>query len=176
MNLMSESSKSWYAVYTNSRAEKKLALELSKKGITQYLPIISTKKQWSDRIKIVLIPVFPSYVFVKIDIRTEKLKVLETTGAVRLVSIGETPLVIEENDIEMIRQLVTEYPDRIKIEREKMLAPGKKVLIMSGPFKDRKARVIRKGSKSSILVSISGMDTTVSLELDSELLETGEEN
>ncbi|MGJ4745738.1 UpxY family transcription antiterminator [Leptospira sp. SA-E8] len=173
---MSEPSKSWYAVYTNSRAEKKLALELSKKGITQYLPIISTKKQWSDRIKTVLVPVFPSYVFIKIDIRIEKLKVLETSGAVRFVSIGETPLAIEEEDIEMIRQIVTEYPDRIKIEREKMLAPGKKVLIRTGPFKDRKARVIRKGSKSSILVSISGMDTTVSLELDSELLETDEEN
>lgn len=173
---MSESSKSWYAVYTNSRTEKKLALELSKKGITQYLPIISTKKQWSDRIKTVLVPVFPSYVFVKIDIRIEKLKVLETSGAVKFVSIGETPIVIDEEDIEMIRQIVTEYPDRIKIEREKMLAPGKKVLIRSGPFKDRKARVIRKGSKSSILVSISGMKTTVSLELDSELLETDEEN
>ncbi|WP_208744120.1 UpxY family transcription antiterminator [Leptospira andrefontaineae] len=173
---MSESFKSWYAVYTNSRTEKKLALELSKKGVTQYLPIISTKKQWSDRIKTVLVPVFPSYVFVKIDIRIEKLKVLETSGAVKFVSIGETPIVIDEEDIETIRQIVTEYPDKIKIEREKMLAPGKKVLIRSGPFKDRKARVIRKGSKSSILVSISGMDTTVSLELDSELLETGEEN
>ncbi|TGK38067.1 UpxY family transcription antiterminator [Leptospira andrefontaineae] len=176
MNQMSESFKSWYAVYTNSRTEKKLALELSKKGVTQYLPIISTKKQWSDRIKTVLVPVFPSYVFVKIDIRIEKLKVLETSGAVKFVSIGETPIVIDEEDIETIRQIVTEYPDKIKIEREKMLAPGKKVLIRSGPFKDRKARVIRKGSKSSILVSISGMDTTVSLELDSELLETGEEN
>lgn len=173
---MSESSKSWYAIYTNSRAEKKLALELSKKGITQYLPIISTKKQWSDRIKTVLIPVFPSYVFVKIDIRIEKLRVLETAGAVKFVSIGETPLVIDEEDIDAIRQLVTEYPDMIKIEREKMLSPGKKVLIKNGPFKDLRARVIRKGSKSSIFVSISGMDTTVSLELDSELLETDEEN
>ncbi|TGM15975.1 UpxY family transcription antiterminator [Leptospira selangorensis] len=176
MNQMSESSKSWYAVYTNSRAEKKLALELSKKGITQYLPIISTKKQWSDRIKTVLVPVFPSYVFVKIDIRIEKLKVLETAGVVKFVSVGETPLVIDEEDIDAIRQLVTEYPDRIKIEREKILAPGKKVLIKNGPFKNLRARVIRKGSKSSILVSISGMDTTVSLELDSELLETDEEN
>ncbi|WP_208757814.1 UpxY family transcription antiterminator [Leptospira dzoumogneensis] len=173
---MIESSKSWYAVYTNSRAEKKLALELSKKGITQYLPIISTKKQWSDRIKTVLVPVFPSYVFVKIDIRIEKLKVLETAGAVKFVSVGETPILIDEEDIETVRQIVTEYPDRIKIERERSLAPGKKVLIRSGPFKNRKARVIRKGSKSSILVSISGMDTTVSLELDSELLETDEEN
>ncbi|MEI1277384.1 UpxY family transcription antiterminator [Leptospira venezuelensis] len=173
---MIEPSKSWYAVYTNSRAEKKLALELSKKGVTQYLPIISTEKKWSDRIKTVLIPVFPSYVFVKIDIRTEKLKVLETPGAVRFVSIGEIPFAIENDDIEIIRQLVTEYPDRIKIEREKMLAPGKKVRIRSGLFKDRKARVIRKGSKSSILVSISGTGTTVSLELDSELLETDEEN
>ncbi|MGJ4787499.1 UpxY family transcription antiterminator [Leptospira koniambonensis] len=173
---MSESSKSWYAVYTNSRAEKKLALELSKKGITQYLPIISTKKKWSDRIKMILLPVFPSYVFVKIDIRIEKLKVLETPGAVKFISIGEIPFVIDEEDIDAIRQLVTEYPDKIKIERENMLAPGKKVLIKNGPFKNIRARVIRKGSKSSILVSLSGMDTTVSLELDSELLETDEES
>ncbi|WP_210410873.1 UpxY family transcription antiterminator [Leptospira sarikeiensis] len=173
---MIELSKYWYAVYTHSRSEKKLALQLQKKGITLYLPIISVKKQWSDRIKTVLVPVFPSYVFVKIDIRTEKLKVLETPGSVRFVSNEGIPLVIDEGDIEIIRTLVTEYPERIKIEREKMLAPGKKVLIKKGPFAGRNARVIRKGSRSSIIVSISEMKMSISLELDSEQLETGEEN
>ncbi|TGK07131.1 UpxY family transcription antiterminator [Leptospira semungkisensis] len=173
---MNESQKSWYAVYTLSRSEKKLAKELSKKGIPNYLPIIPERKQWSDRIQIVETPVFSSYVFVRIDIRNEKLKVLETSGAHHFVSVSGTPHPIPDDDIDNIKIFVTEYPDKIKIEREEMMLPGKPVLITGGPFKGKRALVERKGNKSLIYVSISGIQTLISLELDHEMLEIGEES
>ena len=52
------------AVYTRPRAEKKVNGRLEEKGYTTYLPLKKTKRQWSDRVKIVELPLISSYVFV----------------------------------------------------------------------------------------------------------------
>ena len=58
--------KKWFVVYTKSRCEKKVADLLTKKGIENYCPLNRVQKQWSDRKKIILAPLFTSYVFVRI--------------------------------------------------------------------------------------------------------------
>jgi transcription antitermination factor NusG len=57
----------WYAVYTRHRSEKRLADALAKLGIDHYLPLLRTRKKWSDRYKWVEEPLFASYVFVRIE-------------------------------------------------------------------------------------------------------------
>ena len=59
----------WYAVYVKSRFEKKSASLLERDGVTVYLPLITTVKQWSDRRKKVDEPLFKSYLFVYTDLR-----------------------------------------------------------------------------------------------------------
>ncbi len=172
---MIELQKFWYAVYTFSRSEKKFAEQLSKKGMNYYLPLISVKRQWSDRIKTIQLPVFTSYVFVKIDIQSEKIKVLETPGAHHIVSISGVPHAIPDEDLEFIRELVREFPDKVRIEREQMLQPGKKVKISRGMLKGKAAQVIRKGNQRSIRVSILGIDSTMYVDVDQDYLEIGEE-
>jgi len=56
----------WYCIYTKSRFENKLYNALLKSRFQVYLPLIEVKRVWSDRIKTVLIPLIPSYVFIKI--------------------------------------------------------------------------------------------------------------
>ena len=58
--------KSWYAVYTNSRAEKRVSDRIEELGIETFLPLQKTLRQWSDRKKLVEKPLISSYVFVKI--------------------------------------------------------------------------------------------------------------
>jgi len=69
----------WFAAYTRSRNEKKVAGELEEQHIEYYLPLIKTIRQWSDRKKKVEVPLINSYIFVRI-IEKEYLKVLQTTG------------------------------------------------------------------------------------------------
>ena len=59
--------KDWFALYTKARAEKKLGLALDRLGIENYLPLISEKRQWSDRVKVIESPLFKSYIFVRIN-------------------------------------------------------------------------------------------------------------
>ena len=58
---------SWYVVYTKPKWEKKVAERLNEIGITAYCPFITKVSQWSDRKKKIEVPLFNSYIFVKID-------------------------------------------------------------------------------------------------------------
>lgn len=59
-------SKYWIAIYTRPRSEKKTADELNRLGIETYLPIQKILRQWSDRKKIVDVPVIPMILFANI--------------------------------------------------------------------------------------------------------------
>ena len=61
--------KFWYAIYTNSRAEKKVEERLIKEGFEAYCPTYTTVKQCSDRKKKVILPLIPSYIFAMISER-----------------------------------------------------------------------------------------------------------
>ena len=56
----------WHAIYVHSRAEKKVHVELTLKGIESFLPLHRKLRQWSDRKKWVEIPLISGYVFVHI--------------------------------------------------------------------------------------------------------------
>src|SRR5438876_7916645 len=65
----------WYAVYTSSRHEKVVARQLQDRSIETFLPLYRTWHRWKDRRKLVELPLFPSYVFVRIDAK-RRLRVL----------------------------------------------------------------------------------------------------
>jgi len=72
----------WYAVYVRSRYEKKVNRDFIDKRIECFLPLLETWRQWSDRKKKVSEPLFRGYVFVRIDMKSEHIKVLDTEGVV----------------------------------------------------------------------------------------------
>jgi transcription antitermination factor NusG len=93
----------WYAVYTKPRSEKKLDALLKKFSIEAYLPLLKLKKKWSDRTKIISMPLFTSYIFVRIVYRESYLKVLNITHAVGFVKSYGNPAIIPESEIEIIK-------------------------------------------------------------------------
>src|SRR4030042_2560830 len=92
----------WYALYTHSRAEKKVAEELERQGIEHYLPLYKTLRQWSDRKKKVELPLIRSYLFVKIR-EKKSYPVLQTPGVMRIVSFSGRPVPIPDWQIENLR-------------------------------------------------------------------------
>src|SRR5438445_10607162 len=100
----------WYAVQTRARHEKIIAYRLQKQGIPTFLPLISEVHRWSDRTKIIELPLFNCYLFARLAPTNEaKLRVLCVNGVFQLVgSRGEgTP--IPDNQIESIRALVEQH-------------------------------------------------------------------
>ena len=76
--------KKWRALYVNSRAEKKVMEILLGKDIEAYTPIVKTMRQWSDRKKMVELPLMNGYVFVRSD-EVQIEKILQTKGVVNFV-------------------------------------------------------------------------------------------
>src|SRR5229473_2703238 len=79
----------WYAVQTRSRFEKAVRAELSAWGIDHYLATFQDVHQWKDRKKVVEVPLFSGYIFVRLQhIEAVRLQVLKTNGVVRILGVG----------------------------------------------------------------------------------------
>jgi len=104
----------WFAVYTKPRWEKKVARLLDEKGIENYCPLNKVIKQWSDRKKVVLEPIFKSYVFVKIA-DNEKWELKKINGIVNFVYWLGKPAHIREEEIVTIKKFLNEFTN-IKVE------------------------------------------------------------
>ncbi|MCG6166273.1 UpxY family transcription antiterminator [Leptospira sp. FAT2] len=164
----------WYVLYTNPRAEKKLKRLFQERKIECFLPLLSKKKKWSDRWKVVEEPMYPSYIFVKISFYQDKVKVLQLPGAHHFVFYDGKPYVIPDEDLNLVKSFLETYPDKIQIEIQEKLSPGKKVLIQEGPFTGYKAEVISRKNEEQIIVKFPGMNLMTSVTLDIKTLKLEE--
>ena len=112
---MIDNSKIWYAVYTRPRWEKKVAGLLQDKGIEHYCPLNKVMKQWSDRKKVVLEPLFKGYVFVQVP-EDKKWDLKNINGIVNFVYWLGKPAKIRQAEIETIRKFLHEFSDVEVIE------------------------------------------------------------
>lgn len=111
----------WYAVYTKSRTEKKVALRLKEAGIEAYCPVNKREKQWSDRRKVTEEPLFRSYVFVNIDLEKQSATVRRTLGVVNFVYWLQKPAVIQDDEIlAASKTSVVSMPIRSKIKESSL--------------------------------------------------------
>ncbi|MCU0723504.1 MAG: hypothetical protein MUC63_07805, partial [Planctomycetes bacterium] len=83
--------KSWYAIYTRSRHEKDVAVEVEGLGAELFLPLVGREQRWRDRRRTVEFPLFPSYLFLREDFASEeswdrRREVLKIKGVVRILS------------------------------------------------------------------------------------------
>jgi transcription antitermination factor NusG len=154
--------KKWYAVYTKSRCEKKVAQQLSQKGIEHYCPLNRVQKQWSDRKKIIFEPLFNSYVFVRIN-SEEQLAVRQTSGILNFVYWLSKPAVIRNDEIDIIKQFLNEH-SFVKLEKVKVNL-NDLARIISGPFMEQEGQVVSiKNKKVKILLPSLGYLMYVEIE------------
>lgn len=100
--------KKWFAVYTRPRWEKKVSELLDRKCIENYCPLNKVRRQWSDRTKIILEPLFTSYVFVNIT-ELDQLEVRKTDGIINFVYFLSKPAVIRNDEIDAIKLFLARY-------------------------------------------------------------------
>ncbi|MCB1175384.1 MAG: UpxY family transcription antiterminator [Leptospiraceae bacterium] len=160
-----QSERLWYVLRTMPRHERTLATLLTKKGIEHYLPEISRKRKWSDRIKLVHQPLFPGYLFIKIHYKSEYIPVLSLAGSVDFIKRAETAVSISEGEIQAIRYLV-EQGQNLESNAQKKFPPGQRVQIHFGPLKGHTAIVRKIKNKTRIYITYQLFNRTISAELD----------
>lgn len=149
----------WYALYTNPRAEKKVALSLTQKGFEVFLPLQTTLKQWSDRKKKVEEPLFKSYVFIFTDLEQFHLEVLNTHGVMKFVKIGKETISIRQNQIDAIKMLLA---NEVDFELGDMTyQPGEQVIIEAGPLKGLQGYIMQQKGNRNFSISIEQLGTSI---------------
>ncbi|MFC5684410.1 UpxY family transcription antiterminator [Flavobacterium sp. MAHUQ-51] len=139
----------WYVVYTKPKWEKKVAEQLIQKGIECYCPLITQVRQWSDRKKKVEIPLFNSYVFVRLAEHDRNL-VFQSSGAVRYLFWLGKPAVVRDEEINTIKKWLS-TPNQYEISVTSIQV-GDKITLESGPFKSQQAVVQSVNKNSCVLV------------------------
>lgn len=143
-NDMNEEPK-WMAVYTKPRWEKKVDRVLLQKGIRSWCPVQKSMRQWSDRKKVVEIPLFSSYVFVNIT-PAQRLTVLQTEGVINYVHYLSKPAIIRDEEIEAIKLYLKEDA-AISVQSVQSFRENEKVIISQGVFMDNTGTILKLGHK-----------------------------
>ncbi len=144
---VTQEEKKWFVIYTKPRWEKKVNTVLLNKGIDVWCPTQKVQKQWSDRKKIVLEPLFKSYVFVNINYIAERTKVAMTDGVLNFVYYLGKPAVIKNEEIEIIKRYLDEVDITINIVSADGFKQDTKVRVNNGVFQDQEGTVLRTGKR-----------------------------
>lgn len=160
----------WYAVQTNARHERKVTLQLEEKGVTTFLPLVTEVHRWSDRRKVVELPLFSCYAFVNMTSSVEaRLAVLQTRGVIGFVGIRGVGIPIPDKEIQDIKTLLAHdatcapYP---------YLKIGKRVRIGGGCLDGVEGILVAKNSDRSLVVSIEMIQRSLAVRIDGYDVET----
>src|SRR3974390_385937 len=93
----------WYALQTRARHEKAVASYLRLQGIEEFLPLYKSRREWSDRVRVVELPLFGGYIFCRLDPKSI-VSVLNTPGVIHVLSYGTEPAAVPDGEIEAIRR------------------------------------------------------------------------
>lgn len=158
-------SRKWYAVYTKPKWEKKVSELLSRKKIENYCPLNKVVRQWHDRKKVIMEPLFTSYVFVRLsegDLWTSK----TVDGVLSVVHWLSKPAVIRNEEIETIQRFLNEY-ENIHLEKAKVNL-NDKVRVVCGPLMSLEGNVLEIKNKSvKVLLPSLGYHMVAELNISS---------
>jgi transcriptional antiterminator RfaH len=129
---------SWYVVYTKPKWEKKVAERLNEIGIVTYCPLVTKVSQWSDRKKIIEVPLFNSYIFVQTEDK-DRNKIFAVTGAIRYLFWLGKPAVVRDSEIETIQDWLS-VPSEYELSLSEW-KKGDKIVLESGPFATQSATI-----------------------------------
>lgn len=159
----------WHAVYVNSRSEKKIGEGLNAQHIEAYVPLVKTMRQWSDRKKMVELPLLNGYVFVK-NSPAQNDKILQTKGVVNFVRSEGKIAHIREIEIDRLKQLVELGYQLEATAIQRKYNEGDKVKITSGTLSGIEGFVVEHKSARHIEVLLESIGQCIRVKLPQELL------
>ncbi len=161
--IMEKDDLNWFAVYTKPRWEKKVAGILDDNGIENYCPLNKVVKQWSDRKKVILEPLFKSYVFVRVK-DSEKWDLKNVNGILNFVYWLGKPARIKEEDIFTIKKFLNEFSD-VQIEEVSRLTVNSKVRIKQGLLMNYNGVLVEiNGSRAKVRIETMGVQLSANFD------------
>ena len=163
-NQLDDKQPKWFAIYTKPRTEKKVNEQLLQFGYEVYLPLKKELRQWKDRLKKVEVPLFNSYVFVRVNTKQyyEIPKLIH--GFVKFVTIGGQKIAVRDEEIETIKRML-DYSSQIDVSN-KDFRLNEKVEIKVGQLRGLQGKLVEFRGKYKIAIRIETIGMNLLVEIN----------
>jgi transcription antitermination factor NusG len=155
---------SWYCVHVRAKLTRDIADSLGEKGYESFTPVSPVSRRWCDRIGRIEVPLFPGYVFSRLDLRN-RMPILTTPGVYGLVGVGKSPAPIEEHEIANLRGLLH---SGLPIEPWAFLRRGDHVVIDHGPLAGVSGILVGVKNRYRLVVSVELIARSIAVEVDAD--------
>lgn len=152
----------WWAIYTRHQHEKTVADMLSMKGFNVFLPLYDSMRRWKDRNKLLSLPLFPCYVFVRGGFE-RKLQVVSTPGVHMILYHGEQVATIRAEEIAAIQAAIE---GRFRMEPHPFLKCGQRVRVLRGALEGVEGILTRKKNLFRLVLSVDMLAQSVAVEVN----------
>jgi transcription antitermination factor NusG len=152
----------WFALTVQHQHEKTVARNLDQAGLESFVPLYRTRRMWSDRVKELELPLFPTYVFSRFAWR-ERMRVLRIPGVRELVGFGKQATPVPEVEINALKRMVA---SGLPVHPWPYLKVGDWVLITRGPLRGLEGIVVRHKDAWRVVVSVHLLQRSVAAEVD----------
>jgi transcription antitermination factor NusG len=157
----------WRALIVRSRHEKVAADALRSRGLEEFLPLYQSKRAWSDRTKVIDMPLFPGYVFCRFA-DTQRLLTISSPGVTSVVGFGGKDAVVEDHELESVRRMLAAG---LTVEPWSYVRAGHEVEIHSGPLSGLRGQVVREKGLWRLIVNVEMLQRSVSAELERDMVQ-----
>src|ERR1700756_1554804 len=152
----------WYAGYTASRHEKRVAEHFAQRGVEHFLPLYETIHRWNNGRHRVQLPLFPGYIFVHIALGDRR-RVIEVPGFVRLVGFNSLPCLLPEVDINRMKEALNKG---VVAEPYPYLTVGRRVEVLNGPLQGMTGILLRRQNKCRVVISVDLIMRSMAVEVE----------
>ena len=152
----------WLALYTRHQHEKVVAEMLTAKGFEAFLPLYDSMRLWRDRKKMLSLPLFPCYVFVRGPLE-RKLAMITTPGVHMILYRGENVALIPGEEMQAIQKLVE---GSFCVEPHPYLKCGERVRVKRGSLDGVEGVLVRKKNLYRLVLSVNMVAQSVAVEID----------
>jgi len=156
-------SKRWYVIHTKPGDEGRVRINLHNQEIETFSPLLETYQYCNGRMIPKIKPLFPNYLFARLDLGLDYYRVKWTRGVNKILGSGNEPIPISEKVIQTIKER-SGKDNLVKLEDE--LKDGDIVQVNSGPFKSLRGvfqRMMSSKGRVRILLSLIGVDVPVQI-------------
>ena len=166
---MSDSAQ-WYVAQTQVNGEAKAAQNLLRQGYEIYVPRYLKRRRHARKIDLVARPLFPRYLFVAVDVATQRWRPIQSTsGVAHLVTNGDVPAVVPEGVVAALKSR-EDAKGFIKIDARLKFVPGDKVRVLAGAFMDTAGLFDGLGDHDRVAILLDMLGGKVRVHLDADMV------
>ncbi len=151
----------WFAIRVKPNYEKPVLATLRGKGFEPYLPVLRTRRQWSDRVKIMDMPLFPGYLFCRLDLQN-RMPLVTTPGFLYIVGVGKNPEPVDESEIEAIAAVLR---SGLPVKAHTSLKVGQRIELQRGPLRGLQGVLTKIAEQHRLYVAVTLLQRSISVEV-----------